>query len=97
MSGWAASLPTVSVTGAVRQPLNLTLQDLQKLEAVTVRLNEVTMDHHYNGAFYFRGVPLKTLLELAYVEKERDSFSKLTDLAVVVRNKDGKADRALMG
>jgi precorrin-4 methylase len=90
VSGWAASLPTISVTGSVRQPLNLTLEDLQKLEAVTVRLNEVTTDHRYNGAFYFRGVPLKTLLELAYVEKEETSFSKLTDLAVVVRNKEGK-------
>jgi len=90
VSGWTAPSPTVSVTGAVRQPLNLTLEDLQKLEAVTVRLNEVTTDHRYNGAFYFRGVPLKTLLELAYVEKEEAGFSKLTDLAIVVRNKEGK-------
>ncbi|MGO8988039.1 MAG: SAM-dependent methyltransferase [bacterium] len=90
VSGWTASLPAVSVTGAVRQPLNLTLEDLQKLEAATVRLNEVTMDHRYNGAFYFRGVPLKTLLELAYVEKEETGFSKQTDLAIVVRNKEGK-------
>lgn len=90
VNGWTASLPTVSVTGSVRQPLNLTLEDLQKLEAVTVRLNEVTTDHRYNGVFYFRGVPLKALLELAYVEKEETGFSKLNDLAIVVRNKDGK-------
>ncbi|HMK74717.1 MAG TPA: SAM-dependent methyltransferase [Thermodesulfobacteriota bacterium] len=90
VSGWTASSPTISITGSVRQPLNLTLQDLQRLETVTVRLNEVTMDHRYNGAFYFRGVPLKTLLELAYVEKEETGFSKLSDLAIVVRNKEGK-------
>jgi precorrin-2 methylase len=90
VSGWTASSPTISVTGSVRQPLNLTLEDLQKLETVTVRLNEVTTDRQYNGAFYYRGIPLKTLLELAYVQKEETGFSKLIDLAVLVRNKDGK-------
>jgi SNF family Na+-dependent transporter len=32
VSGWAASSPAISITGAVRQPLNLTLEDLQKFE-----------------------------------------------------------------
>jgi precorrin-2 methylase len=90
VNSWAGSLPTVSITGAVRQPLNLTIEDLQRLETVTVRLNEVTMDRQYNGAFYLRGVPLKTLLELAAVQKEETGFSKLIDLAILVRNKDGK-------
>jgi precorrin-2 methylase len=90
VSGWTDSLPTISITGSVRQPLNLTLQDLQKLEPVTVRLNEVTRDRQYNGAFYYRGVPLKTLLELAYVQKEETGFSKQNDLAILVHNKDGK-------
>jgi len=89
-SGWAKSSPAVSITGSVRQPLNLTLEDLQKLETVTVRLNEVTMDKQYNGAFYYRGVPLRTLLELAYVQKEETDFSKPIDLAILARNKDGK-------
>jgi precorrin-2 methylase len=90
VSGWTASLPSISIIGSVRQPLNLTLEDLQKLETVTVRLNEVTRDHQYNGAFYFRGIPLKTLLELAYIQKEETDFSKHIDLAILVRNKDGK-------
>jgi precorrin-2 methylase len=90
VSAWTAPAPSVSITGSVRQPLNLTLEDLQRLETVTVRLNEVTTDHHYNGAFYYRGIPLKTLLELAYVQKEETSFSKLIDLAILVRNKDGQ-------
>jgi precorrin-4 methylase len=90
VSGWGGSSPTISITGAVRQPLNLSLEDLQKLETVTVRLNEVTKDRQYNGAFYFRGIPLKTVLELASVQKEETSFSKQVDLAILVRNKDGK-------
>jgi precorrin-4 methylase/DMSO/TMAO reductase YedYZ molybdopterin-dependent catalytic subunit len=90
VSGWGASSSTISITGVVRQPLNLTLQDLQKLETVTVRLNEVTKDRHYNGAFYYRGVPLKTLLELAFIQKEETGFSKQNDLAILVRNRDGK-------
>jgi precorrin-4 methylase len=89
-SGWAGSSPTVSITGAVRQPLNLTLEDLQALQPVTVRLNEVTMDKQYNGAFYFRGIPLRTLLELASIQKEETGFSKQIDLAILVRNKEGK-------
>lgn len=90
VNGWAASSPTISVTGVVRQPLNLSLEDLQKLETITVRLNEVTRNGHYNGAFYYRGTPLKTLLELAFIQKEETGFSKLNDLAILVRTKDGK-------
>jgi precorrin-4 methylase len=90
VSGWAGSSPAISITGAIRQPLNLTIEDLQRFEAVTVRLNEVTMDRQYHGAFYLRGIPLKTLLELAAVQKEETGFSKQVDLAILVRNKDGK-------
>jgi precorrin-4 methylase len=90
INSWPGSSPTISFTGAVRQPLNLTIEDLQKLETVTVRLNEVTMDRQYNGAFYLRGIPLKSLLELAAVQKEETGFSKQIDLAILVRNKEGK-------
>lgn len=89
-SSWGGSSPAISITGSVRQPLNLTMEDLGALQAVTVRLNEVTMDEEYNGVFYFRGVPLRTLLELAAIQKEETAFSKQVDLAIVVRNKDGK-------
>jgi precorrin-4 methylase len=89
-NGWTASAPAISITGVVKQPLNLTLEDLKKFETVTVRLNEITQDHQYNGVFYYRGVPLRTLLELAFVEKEESAFYKPIDLAIVVRNKDGK-------
>ncbi|MFA4916401.1 MAG: hypothetical protein WC560_07000 [Syntrophales bacterium] len=89
-NGWTAPLPSISITGSVRQPLNLTLEYLQKLETVTVRLNEVTRDLQYNGAFHFRGIPLKTLLEIAKIQKEETGFLKQTDLAILVHNKDGK-------
>jgi hypothetical protein len=90
VSTLAGSSPAVSITGSVRQPLNLTLEDLGALQAVTVRLNEVTMAEEYNGVFYFRGVPLRTLLELAAIQKEETPFSKQIDLAILVRNKTGK-------
>lgn len=90
VSGWAGSPPAISITGAVQQPLNLTMEDLRALQSITVRLNEVTMDEEYNGVFYFRGIPLRTLLELAAIRKEKTSFPKPVDLAILVRNKQGK-------
>ena len=90
VSGWAGSSPAISITGSVRQPLNLTMEDLGALESVTVRLNEVTMAEKYNGVFYFRGVPLRTLLELAAIQKEETSFSKQIDLAICLFRKGGK-------
>jgi precorrin-4 methylase len=48
------------------------------------------MNRQYNGAFYFRGIPLRTLLELASIQKEETGFSKQIDLAILVRNKEGK-------
>jgi precorrin-2 methylase len=89
-NGWTASAPVISITGVVKQPLNLTLEDLNKFGMVTVRLNEITQDHQFNGVFNYRGIPLKTLLELAFIEKEEGAFNKTTDLAIVLRNRDGK-------
>ncbi len=85
-----ASRHFIGVTGAVRQPLNLTMDDLSRLESVIVRLNEVTSDKNYHGAFYYRGVPLKTLLELADIQKGKTDFFKRIDLAIVVHSKDGE-------
>jgi DMSO/TMAO reductase YedYZ molybdopterin-dependent catalytic subunit len=80
----------VSITGVVRQPLNLTMSDLAKFGTVRVRLNEVASDQSYHGAFYLQGVPLATLLDLATIQKEESEYSKPTDLAVVVRNREGR-------
>jgi len=90
INGWTASSPAISITGVVKQPFNVTSEDLHRFDTVSVRLDEITRDKNYHGAFNYLGVPLKTLLELASIQKEETDFSKLIDLAIVVRNKDGK-------
>lgn len=86
----AGSPSVLSITGLVKQPLNLTVEDLEKHRSIRVQLNEVMEDGGYHGVFYYSGVPLKTLLELASIEKGETAFSKKVDLAVLVRNGDGK-------
>ena len=86
----AGDQPMLSISGAVRQPLNLSLEDLQEYQTTRVQLNEIMTDGQYNGVFYYRGVPLRILLETAYIEKEETTFSKRTDLAVVVKNSKGQ-------
>jgi hypothetical protein len=81
---------SVSVTGSVRQPLNLSLEDLNRFKTVRVQLNEVRQDGSYRGAWYYEGVPLRTLLETADVEKEETDFAKSIDLAILVRNGEGR-------
>ncbi|MDY6878999.1 MAG: SAM-dependent methyltransferase [Thermodesulfobacteriota bacterium] len=80
----------LSITGLVKQPLNLTLSDLGQYQTITVQLNEVMTDHGYRGSFHFKGVPLRTLLDVAYIEKEESDFHKRVDLGLLVRNGQGK-------
>ena len=88
--GLAASSPTISITGTVKQPLNVTMDDIRRFESVNARLNEVTADKNFHGVFSYRGVPLRTLLELATVQKEESDFFKPVDLAVVIKNNSGQ-------
>jgi precorrin-4 methylase len=81
---------SISVTGEVKQPLNLSMDDLKRFESMSVRLNEVRTDKSYHGAFNYYGVPLKTLLEIASIQKGETDFFKHVDLAIAVRNKEGK-------
>ena len=90
IEGPAETASLVSITGVVKQPLNLTMEDLNNYQSVHVQLNEVMRDGRFRGVFKYRGVPLRTLLELASIKKEETDFSKLVDIAVVVRNKHGK-------
>ncbi len=85
-----ASSPALTIGGAVRQPLNLGNEDLARFDSVTVRLNDLTRDKQFQGVFMYRGVPLRELLELATVAKDGPGFGKSTDLALVVRNREGK-------
>ncbi len=87
--GIADNQPYLSIRGVVKQPLNLSLDDLEKYQSTRVQLNEIMKDGQYNGVFYYRGVPLRTILESASIEKKVSAFTKRTDLAVVVRNSKG--------
>ena len=88
--GLAASSPSMSITGSVKQSLTLSLEDLTRFTPVLIRLNEVTRDNDFHGAFHYRGIPLRTLLELADIQKKETDFFKAIDLAIVIRSKDGK-------
>jgi precorrin-2 methylase len=87
---FAKSSSCLSITGLVKQPLNLTVEDLERCQSIRVQLNEVTEAGDYSGAFYYSGVPLRTLLELASIEKEETAFKKKVDLAILVRTRQGK-------
>ncbi len=41
----------LSITGAVKQPLNLTIGDLAKYQNMQVQLNEVLSDGEFRGVF----------------------------------------------
>lgn len=83
------SPPQISIAGAVKQPITLTMDKLMNMQSVPVRLNEFSSDKQYRGAFNYQGVPLRTLLDLAVIKKPETAFyNKLTDLVIVVKNKD---------
>jgi DMSO/TMAO reductase YedYZ molybdopterin-dependent catalytic subunit len=90
----ADDLPVLVIEGAVKQPLALTPDDLAKFQALSVRLCEVHEDMSYHGVYWYSGPSLKTLLELALIEKDSSDFMKPVDLAIVVRN--GKGERAVL-
>ena len=78
-----------TIGGSVKQPLNLSTEKLGVFKTVRVQQNEILRDGSYRGSWHFDGVPLRTLLEAALVEKEDSGFAKMIDLAVVVRNREG--------
>jgi len=90
VKGWADAQSVISITGEVKQPLYMSKDDLKKFDSSCVRLNEVSKDKSFHGVFYFQGPSLQTVLDLAEVKKEESGFSKLVDLAIVVRNKKGE-------
>jgi len=81
---------SISITGVVKQPLNLSLDALKGFKTARVQLNEIMKEGSYTGSWFYDGVPLRTLLETAFVEKEESGFPKAIDLAIVVRNSEGK-------
>ncbi|MBU1274837.1 MAG: hypothetical protein KJ720_05625 [Proteobacteria bacterium] len=81
--------PLLTVSGLVKQPLRLTMADLERLSQVRVRYNDIKSDGAFHGAFWLRGAPLRDILDLAQIGKDAPGFNKLVDLAVVVRNAQG--------
>ena len=86
----AETPPSLTVKGLVEQPLKLNLDDLEVFSSITVQLNEIMKDGGFQGNFYYRGVPLRSILETARIQKKRKNFFKGIDLALAVRNKAGK-------
>jgi hypothetical protein len=82
--------PAFTIGGAVLNPLSLTGEDLSRFASQEARLTELTRAREYNGVFLYQGVPLQNLLRLAAIRKSGEGFNKDIDLAIVVRNKQGK-------
>ncbi len=87
---FAESAPALSITGAVKQPLTLAMEDIKACQSIRVQLNEITRDNEFKGIFSYQGVPLKTLLQLACIDKGETDFSKHVDLAILIKNKKGQ-------
>lgn len=90
----AEEAPVVTLTGLVRHPQRLTLEDLAHYRTVSVRTTEVDSSGAFHGVYNYQGVPLQYLLQAAGVAKEGGEFAKAIDLAVEVRNRRG--ERALL-
>ena len=41
---------SISITGTVKQPLNLSMEDLCRFKTVRIQLNEILKDKSYRGA-----------------------------------------------
>jgi hypothetical protein len=89
-SVYAEPARTLTISGAVNNPLTLHVKDLDQFKPVDVQLNEITSQKDYNGAFVFHGAALKTLLDVADIEKKDTVFKKPVDLAVVIKNQAGE-------
>jgi precorrin-4 methylase len=85
----AEAAGAISVTGSVCNPLHVSLKELSTLAQSHTQRYEVSSDSGFHGVFRYEGVSLRTLLELAQIEKTDTDFRKPIDLAIVVRNKQG--------
>jgi DMSO/TMAO reductase YedYZ molybdopterin-dependent catalytic subunit len=81
--------PQLTLSGSVKKPLTLTIEDLREFPQVAARLNDVHRDGSFHGVFLVTGVPLRLLLDQAGVVKTGGMFNRELDLAIVVRNREG--------
>lgn len=82
--------PVLTVTGEVRHPLKLSLDDLARFQSVEIRLNEVDRDGKFHGVYRHRAVPLRTLLDMARIAKQDQPFEKEIDLALRITDAAGR-------
>jgi DMSO/TMAO reductase YedYZ molybdopterin-dependent catalytic subunit len=87
----ASATTNINITGLVKQPLSLGIEDLGRFQTVKVQLNDVMRDKTYRGTFYYQGVTLRALLDTASIEQKGKSNSKNISLAIKVTNKEGKS------
>jgi hypothetical protein len=66
----------------------MSLDDLRTYQPVELRCDEILQDGSFHGVFFYRGVPLKNLLQTAAISKKEDTFKKHIDLGVLIENKD---------
>ncbi len=81
------------IKGCVKNPMKISLKDLQNFTSIEIQLNEVDRAGRYQGVFLYRGVPLKYILELAKISKKNTDFNKPVDLAIKI--KSGKKEVVL--
>ncbi|MDY0262792.1 SAM-dependent methyltransferase [Syntrophotalea acetylenica] len=86
----APAKPAMTISGEVKRPLKLTVDDLARFQSVEIQLNEVSRDGSFHGVYLHKAVPLRVLLDMAEIIKQDQAFTKQTDLAIRVTDAAGK-------
>jgi precorrin-4 methylase len=79
----------LSIGGVVRQPMNLSDNDMVNLAQYEVKVTEVSKNGSHTGVFAYRGVSLKNVLSMADIRKEVAGYSRSVDLTVLIHNRNG--------
>jgi len=82
--------PILSISGMVQRPSVLSINDLNRFQQSTVRINEVLTNHTFTGSFFYTGTSLKSLLEFTGIARHKERHVKNIDLAVLIHSKSGK-------
>jgi precorrin-4 methylase len=88
--------PSLSLSGLVRFPFHFTMNTLADFPQTQIRVTETRSntkipETHWYQTYWYYGVPLSRLLEMAHVWKEDVEFKRLMDLAILVRGRNGHA------
>jgi precorrin-4 methylase len=88
--------PSLSLSGLVRFPFHFTINTLESFPQTQIRVTETRSDAkipetHWYQTYWYYGVPLSKILEMAHVWKEDVVFKRLMDLAIIVRGRNGNA------